>query len=51
MSEVRTTNKLYKVKQAGSGHELGNVGAVVAGCSWHGLSSVASQCGRMPATK
>ena len=41
MSEVRTTDKLYnaKVKRAGSGHELGEVEAVVAGCSWHGLSS------------
>ena len=33
---MRTTDKLYnaKVKRAGSGHELGEVGEVAAGCGW-----------------
>ena len=40
MNLVRNTDK-----RAGSGHKLGEVGGVAAGCSWYGLSSGAGPDG------
>ena len=48
MSLVKTTGKLYtaEVKRTGSGHELGEVGGVTAGCSFFLTQSTLAAVGR-----